>query len=174
MPQTLHPHLGLATRLVLLDLEGPRRPGADLEGLRGLLAAARARGLAVVHSYRGALDDDPGVFPWRGLAPLPHEPVFMRPQVNAFSSRQFSAWAALSKGSLIFLGQEAAAMASATAAAALGHSAYGLITAANNNGARSGAHQLTPVTPPFGSRSTDAFDRASLAYFPQGAANGPR
>lgn len=175
MQYALHPNLGLSTRLVMLDLQGPRRPGVDLDGLRGVLAAARARGLAVVHSYREALDDDEGVAPWRGLAPLPHEPVFMRPQPSAFSSRQFSAWAALSTGSLVFVGLEPALMGSATAAAALGHSAYGLIASANSNGAGGPAQQLTPVLETgFCNRATDPFNRTGLAFFPQGAANGPR
>jgi hypothetical protein len=175
MQPALDPDLGLSTRLVMLDLQGPGRSGVDLDGLRGLLAAARARGLAVVHSYRGTLDDDPGVAPWRGLAPLPHEPVFMRSQTSAFSSRQFSAWAALSTGSLVFLGLEPAMMASARAAAALGHTAYGLIASANSNGAGGPAQQLTPVIEAaFCNRASDAFNRTGPAYFLQGAANGPR
>lgn len=137
---------GHPARLVLMDLVGAQPGGqADLEGLHGLVATARARRLQIAHCYRRPVQGAAApLTPWGGLMPTPDEPVFMRERASALSSRQFCAWAALSPAPLIFLGRSSTASLSAQAAARLGHDAMVLISAANANGGADG-RELCPA-----------------------------
>jgi hypothetical protein len=64
---------------------------------------------------------------------LPDEAVFIRNRQSTFSSRQFCDWVGAASGALVFAGAANAAIASAKAAAALGHKVFVSPIAANAN-----------------------------------------
>lgn len=123
-----------AARLILIDLVRSDLGDDEAAIYRPLLVQARKTGLMVAHSY---LCDGGGPTltcqPIEGLSPLPDEAVFLRSRESTFSSRQFCDWVGATSGPLVFAGAANAAIASAKAAAALGHKVFVSPIAANAN-----------------------------------------
>ena len=121
------------TRLILIDLVRSDLGDEEAAIYRPLLIEARRTGMLIAHSYLS--DSGPTLCrqPIQGLCPLPDESVFIRSRESAFSSRQFCDWVEASTGPLVFAGAANAAIASAKAAAALGHKVFVSPVAANTN-----------------------------------------
>jgi hypothetical protein len=123
-----------STRLILIDLVRSDLGDEQAAIYRPLLVQARKTGVMVAHSY---LADGPGPNlnrqPIEGLSPLPDEAVFIRRSQSTFSSRQFCDWIGATTGPLVFAGAANAAIASANAAAVLGHTVFVSPIAANAN-----------------------------------------
>lgn len=123
-----------STRLILIDLVRANLCEAETSIYRPLLIQARKTGVLIAHSYLSdGSSSNLNHQPILGLSPLPDEAVFIRGSQSTFSSRQFCDWVGATTGPLVFAGAANAAIASANAAAALGHRVFVSPIAANTN-----------------------------------------